>query len=166
MFNVRNKLKRNNGNSNTIEMLFIIIILFMVTITIIDTGIYFSNRYILSNAAQNGARIASVFGGVQANSISRQYGITDISPECNVIGVNSVVACSVLQELIQQKNDLIEIRIKKVECGPNVTTRIGDRTYCKIEYQYRGLPGFGLSFIDIAGNHEIIMTSESEVVHH
>ena len=52
MFNVRDKLKRNNGNSNTIEMLFIIIILFMVTITIIDTGIYFSNRYILSNAAQ------------------------------------------------------------------------------------------------------------------
>ena len=50
------------------------LLLIMVMITVIDAGMYFNTRYVMTNAAQNGARTAAVFGGVDPNAILKIWG--------------------------------------------------------------------------------------------
>lgn len=161
----RRRLKENKGAANTIEMIFIILLMFMFLVTILDMGLYFNNRSVITSAAQNGARTAAIFGGVQANSISNQYGITNISSECANFGITSVVACGVYDELKASTN-AVNVKVKSIVCGPDKTNKIGDRTYCRITYNYGGIPGSGLALAKFFGDNEVVMTSESEVVHH
>lgn len=139
-------------------------VLFMVMITVIDGGMYFNTRYVMTNAAQNGARVAAVFGGVDVNPISRKYGITSYPADCDRTISNSVVACTVAQELKEQKQS-VAATVSKITCGPGKTSKVGDRTYCEIEYAYTSIPGSSIGLAKFAGNTKVRMTAESEVVH-
>ena len=103
---LNNRVKNDNGEANTIEMIFIMLLLIMVMITVIDAGMYFNTRYVMTNAAQNGARTAAVFGGVEPNAISKKYGITSIPANCDQSIASSVVACTVVDELKTQKQSV------------------------------------------------------------
>ena len=155
------RLKNSKGASATIEMIFIILLLFLVATTVMDIGIYFNNRYTITNAAQNGARLAAVFGGTESNAVSQTYGINTVSQDCLDIGVNNPVACSVVQE-IKNGTKPVAITVTSVECGPNKTTKIGDRTWCNVKFIYHGLPAG--TFAAIRHEHTVQMTAESEVV--
>lgn len=158
------RVKNDRGDANTISMIFIMLLLIAVLFTVIDCGIYFNNRYIISNAAQNGARTGAIFGGTDANKISAKYGLTEVSSECASFGADSVVECSVYNEL-KESNQAVNTKVTKIECGPGKTTKIGERVYCEIEYEFKGTPGSGLALAKFFGKNRVRMTAESEVVH-
>lgn len=159
-----NRLKKDKGDANTISMIFVVFLLVVILFTVVDAGIYFNNRYIITNAAQNGARTAAIFGGTEANPISRKYGLTEISSDCRTFGVDSVVECSVYNEL-KESTQTVNVQVKSIECGPSKTSKIGDRTYCEIHYSFGGTPGSALALAKFFGENRVRMTAESEVVH-
>ncbi len=161
---LNNRVKNDNGEANTIEMIFIMLLLIMVMITVIDAGMYFNTRYVMTNAAQNGARTAAVFGGVEPNAISKKYGITSIPANCDQSIASSVVACTVVDELKTQKQS-VSGQVLRVDCGPGKTNKVGDRTYCEIDYNYRSIPGSAIGLANFSGKNTVKMTAESEVVH-
>ena len=154
---LNNRIKNDNGEANTIEMIFIMI-------TVIDAGMYFNTRYVMTNAAQNGARTAAVFGGVDPNAISKKYGVTSIPSNCDKSIASSVVACTVVDELKEQKQS-VSGQVLRVDCGPGKTSKVGDRTYCEIDYNYRSIPGSAIGLANFSGKNTVKMTAESEVVH-
>lgn len=158
------RIKEDRGDSNTISMIFIVFILMAILLTVIDAGLYFNNRYIIANAAQNGARTAAIFGGTTPNNISAKYGITSSTPECISFGAESIVECSVYNELKESKQS-VNVNVTSIKCGPGATTKIGDRTYCEIEYDFNGTPGSGMALAKFFGHNRVRMTAESEVVH-
>lgn len=157
------RLSEQKGASNTIELVFIILLLFAVAITIIDVGIYFNNRYVITNSAQNGARLVAVFGGTGNTNVAQAYGITDVTPECQSFHLDNAVECYVYNDL-KNSTGTVSTVIKKIDCGPTSTNVIGERVWCEVEYDYLGLPGSGLSFIQMYGTSRVRMTAESEVL--
>lgn len=158
-----NKLKNEHGASNTIEMIFVILALFSVLITVVDAGMYFNNRNIVSMAAQNGARIAAVYGGASETPIAKSYGISKVSSDCIAFGLDNPVECSVYNELASSVGT-VNAELLAINCGPNLTTLIGERTYCEIDYHYKGIPGSGIAIAQFFGRNKVRMTAESEVI--
>lgn len=140
------KQKSNSGESNTIAFLFTVMFLIALSITLIDTGIYFMERNVVTNAATNGARLVSVYGGtggVEGTPIAKAYG-TKIDGKC-VNNANPVV-CSVENEL--RGSPLTKATsVQSINCGPFNTASLGQRTYCEIKWSYQGVPGSALTFI-------------------
>lgn len=163
---IKNNIKSDSGVSATIEFIFLILILWSVLITIIDFGLYFNNRNIITNTAQNGARLAAVYGGASDTPVAKQYGSTNTSsPNCSRMGASNTVSCSVVRE-INETRGLVQTEVKRVNCGPGKTTKIGERTYCEITFQYKGIAGGNLSIASaLFGDTTIKMTAESEVVY-
>lgn len=156
-----NRLRSNKGASQTIEFLIIIIILFMALTMVLDFGMYFINRNVYTTAAQNGARLAAIYGGAGPTPIAQKYGRTTITSECSMIGANDPVSCAVVQDLLNG-NGTVASHITSVQCGPDETNRIGDRTWCEIHWYYEGVPG---SLISSLINENVTRVSaESEVV--
>lgn len=163
---IKNNIKSDVGASATIEFIFLILIVWSVLITIIDFGLYFNNRNIITNTAQNGARLAAVYGGASDTPVSRQYGITSpYGKNCTNVGARNTVGCSVMKE-IEGTKGLVQTEIKRINCGPDKTTKIGERTYCEVTFKYKGIAGGNISFASaLFGDTTIRMTAESEVVY-
>ena len=169
--NIMKRFSSDEANSATVEFILLLLVLFTILITILDFGMYFNNRAVIANSAQNGARLAAIFGGSTETSISKQYGsknwdgnrTTNMTQRC--IGVaNNPIACIVLEDLLDNKG-MVNTQIKRVDCGPGKTTGIGTRTWCEVSWEYKGLPGSSLSLLPNGyGKQKTKMTSESEVV--
>lgn len=153
----RKRIKGNRGDSNTVSMLFVILIIFFVALFVIDVGTYFMNRNVIVNSAQNGARLAAVYGGDSETPVAKKYGALSITSDCAKMDISTPVACNVLTEL---KNGSMtgHANVSNVSCGPVRTTKIGQRTWCEVNWQYKGF----LSFLD--GNHVVRASAESEVL--
>lgn len=165
---IKNNIKSDSGVSATVELLFMIIVLFGLLVTIIDFGLYFANRNVVTNSAQNGARLAAIYGGASDTSVSRQYGTTSVTSECSALGASNPVACSVFNEL-KETRGMTNVTIHRISCGPYRTSRIGERTWCQIDWSFQGVPGSALSFLSsLQGGRgwqsTTRMTAESEVV--
>jgi len=161
--NIKKNINSDTGASATVELMFIILFLFVILVTILDFGIYFSNRNVITNSAQNGARLAAVYGGSGDTPVARQYGTTKATPTCSSYGAGDNVSCSVLTDLMETKG-LTNVNIYSVECGPSKTSKIGERTYCSITWAYRGVPGSSMSLVGFYNKQVTKMTAESEVV--
>lgn len=169
--NIMKRFSSDKANSATVEFILLLLVLFAILITILDFGMYFNNRSVIANSAQNGARLAAIFGGSTETSISKQYGsknwdgnrTTNMTQRC--LGVaNNAIACIVLEDLLDNKG-MVNTQIKSVDCGPGKTTGIGTRTWCEVSWEYKGLPGSSLSLLPNGyGTQKTKMTSESEVV--
>ena len=169
--NIIKRFSSDKANSATVEFILLLLVLFAILMTILDFGMYFNNRSVIANSAQNGARLAAIFGGSTETSISKQYGsknwdgnrTTNMTQRC--IGVaNNAIACIVLEDLLDNKG-MVNTQIKSVDCGPGKTTGIGTRTWCEVSWEYKGLPGSSLSLLPNGyGTQKTKMTSESEVV--
>lgn len=169
--NLKKRFKRTNedrADSNTIAFIFVTLLLLMTTLTIIDVGTYFLNRTMVSNAAMNGARLTSVYGGtggVNGTSISAAYGTSVSGCKNN----SNPVVCSVERELAN--TSMIDVRLgsksvgasNAIVCGPTTTSKIGERTYCQITWTYKGMPGSALSFARRNPTSVTKMSAESEV---
>lgn len=158
------RIRDDSGAHTTIEFIILILVFFAILMTVLDIGMFFNNRSIIYNAAGNGARLVAVFGGTDPNRISTQYSVVGMTSNCNSSAINSEVACSVYEELLQS-NTSVNSSITNISCGPNRTAGIGDRTFCEVTYKYHGLPGSGLSVVRLFGkDYRVRVTSESEVV--
>lgn len=161
----KEKAKTNNAESNTVAFLFVMVFSLMLTITIIDTGIYFLNRNIMSTAATNGARLVAVYGGTgntaDGTPIAKAYG-SKADPSC--VNKANPVVCSVEKEL---KGSPVSgnTSIKSISCGPVNTDKIGVRTWCEIKWQYDGMPGSAMSFIKGNQVNTTRLSAESEVIY-
>lgn len=154
---MRKRVRGDGGASATIEFLLMLIIIIFIFVVVIDSGLYFLTRNILTNAAQNGARLAAIYGGASDTPISREYGTRIIHPQCANAGANNLVSCSVVAE-IAEGGMTDAVRVSEVKCGPAKTTQIGERTWCEIKWRFRGLSGA------FRGQQTIRGTAESEVL--
>lgn len=162
---IKQKSKSSKGLSDIISLMFVWIMILIILMTIVDVGIWFSNRTAVIDAAQDGARLAAVFGGVDENEISSQYGVQDKMPTvCSQNGAKNRVECAVILALAANKQTT-NTKITKIECGPGRTSGIGDRTYCEVHYRYNGVPMSGLSFIHLSRDNVVRVSSGTEVVH-
>lgn len=162
---IKKKLQSDNGSANTVELIMIFLFLFIILISVIDFGLYFSNRNVVVNTAQNGARLAAIYGGASNTTIAKTYGRTAVGHDCVAVGANNPVSCSIYKDLKESKG-LTNTSVSKVDCGPNVTTKIGDRTYCEITWSYKGVLGENASLANRLFTNQVTrMTAESEVVH-
>lgn len=169
MKNFRNLLRKrkdsDRGDSNTISFLATMLFLVMLTITLIDVSVYMVNQNIMNNAATNGARLVSVYGGTGRDStgtpISRRYG----AQVSNCVNTANPVVCSVENEL-KGTTSMGPVKVKSVTCGPQATKRLGEATYCEIQWTYAGIPGSALSFIKPKNQVQVTrLTAESEVIY-
>lgn len=164
---LKNKTKREDGASSTIEFLFAMSFLLLITITIIDSGIYFANRNIITNSTQNGARLVSLYGGVggsdkKGTPINQRYGNATVSG-CSAAGNSNPVACNVENEL--KRAPLVNVQVQSITCGPSKTGKLGERTWCEVSWNYPGLPGSARTLIARnSENTKTIMSAESEVI--
>lgn len=160
---LKSRLQENRGDSNTISLLFSVVILCMFTITILDMGMYNADRNAVIGATQNGARLAAIYGGVgdgnEGTPIAQAYGASDTS-DCTM-GKNPVT-CAVEREL--RAAGLTNGVVKSIDCGPGKTPEIGDRTYCEVKWLSKGLPGSAMSFIQRNPENVTKQTAESEVI--
>lgn len=159
---IKNNVRSDDGASATIELIIIMILLFICLMSVIDYGVYFNNRNVITNTAQNGARLAAVYGGSGDTPVAREYGVRNVTSECSRVGAKDNVSCSVFNELKETKG-LTNVTIHNVTCGPNKTSKIGERTYCSISWSNRSVGG-SLSFANLIKRQETRMTAESEVV--
>lgn len=154
---LRKRIKGDKGDSNTVSMLFVLLIIFFVAMFVMDVGTYFMNRNVIVNSAQNGARLAAVYGGDSETPVAKKYGALSITPDCAKMNISTPVACNVLTEL-KNGSTTGHTNISNVSCGPTKTTKIGQRTWCEISWRYKGF----LSFLN--GDHTVRASAESEVL--
>jgi hypothetical protein len=146
------RIRNERSDSNTIEFLIMILLIFGIFLMFSDFGLYFLNRNIITNAAQNGARLAAVYGGTSGTSIEQEYGT-----ETNCSESDSAVGCTVINEL-KETGLGKSAKVSEVTCGPGKTKKIGERTYCSITWKFKG-------FTDLLDKPQTtIASSESEVI--
>lgn len=158
-------LREENGASATIEFILLTLILFAIMVTVLDFGLYFNNRFIVSNATQNGARLVAIYGGTDDTPILKKYGTKNITPTCTQLmdGKPNAPGCQIVNELEHSKGK-VNIKVHSVSCSPELTSSIGEITSCTVTWEYRGIPGSALSLVKGFKNNVTRLTSESEVV--
>jgi len=184
MMNYLNKRRKSDkADSSIVSMIILFPIVFAVMITLIDVSIYFSNRSIIQSVARDGARTIAILGGngnaTQATPLEVQYGL-DRDASCAeaangwtdaVTSTSSAVECNILSTLNMNKG-LVAVDVTSVHCTPEITSSIGQRTTCTIEWSYNSVPGSALSLVreepsysapPALSNNTTTGTSESEV---
>jgi len=164
---IKKNLKSDSGLSGTIEFINLILILWVVLVSVIDFGLYFTDRNIMTNAAQNGARLAAVYGGAGDTPVARQYGKITKSPLCSKYSgkiTNNIVSCQVAEE-IANTTGLVNAEVEKIDCGPDKTSSLGERTYCKVDWKYKGVAGYISFAYPLFNTTHLNMTAETEVVY-
>lgn len=168
---LRRRIDSNSGAASTIEFIFIIMFLFIFMMSVIDLGIYFSDRNTITNTAQNGARLVSIYGGSSNTTISKAYGLSKITPECNKVNANGPAACGMIQQLENQGSSTIDLQVKSARCYVNPANsqeektdvdKLSDRPTCTITWEYPGLPGSALTIFSSLRNKNNISTTTTE----
>lgn len=164
---IKKNLRSDSGLSGTIEFIYLILILWTVLVSVIDFGLYFNDRNIMTNAAQNGARLAAVYGGAGNTPVAKQYGKTNKSTLCTKYAgkiTNNIVSCQVAEE-IANTTGLVNADVEKIDCGPDKTSSLGQRTYCKVDWKYKGVAGYISFAYPLFNTTHLNMTAETEVVY-
>lgn len=168
------EMRSDDADSTVISTVLVFPILLMMLITMIEMPIFFSNRNLLQNDLRQGARTAAILGGNGANPANRlaatyadkaacstRVDLTDASGGRTgsqvitsvysggkrVVKSNKdVVACETAVGIVQNKG-YIAFNVYNVNCGPDLTSRIGQSTWCEADYYYDGIPGGAMSLI-------------------
>lgn len=138
---IKKKVKSDEGASTTIEFIWISLVLFMAFLIIMDFGMYFINTNIVTASAQNGARLAAVYGGTaESNSIYEEYGNKnyEIGGGGSVLNNSSSPVEQAVAEELNNANG-ISLEINGIECGPDQVQKVGTRTYCTVNWSYKNL---------------------------
>lgn len=146
----KKKSRDETGAASTIEMIIIIPILWIMTMLIIDVGFYVHNKNVILSAAQEGARLTSLYGGSATTGKSKTL-------KDNLGG----------QIPFQQVKDAAEkglVGAKVVgnpSCTPNNATSVGQQVSCTVTWEYKG---FG-SIIKFPSSIKTQAYSTSELRH-
>lgn len=153
LFKNSKRKKNESGAVSTVELLIIFPLLFFMVLSAIDAGFYLSNRYVISSALKEGARVTGIYGGT-GTRIGAQYGVSG--------GPAKIVQTT----LESNRKSLVQVTYSNssIKCGPNKTAKVGDITYCEINWRYDGLPGGSILSLIPRGEYETMrITSISEV---
>ena len=162
------KLRKDRGDSTLVSTVIVIPLIVAILITIIDTSMYFSNRAFLINATRDAVRTVAIFGGNGSNAsetpLERAYG-ANYSPCAGNLRSNPMIdtpydpatsstniECQLMTNLGASAG-LVNVKIKDVKCGPNISTFIGQQAYCEVSWTYDGVPGSGLTLLRSSGNN-------------
>ena len=168
------RLKSDRGDS-LVSAVFVIPIMFMLIVTAVDFSLYLTNRSQIQSVARDGARTVAIMGGdgtaTMGTPIEAKYGqsrataCTGLSGgiASNAFTNNSTpIECNIIRGL-NESNGIVNATVKSVNCTPNVTTFIGQRVTCEVQWEYGGIAG---SFFSIVRKDNMSVTAgsaESEV---
>lgn len=143
---LRGRLGSDRGDSLVTAILVFPLVMSLI-VTGVDFGFYLNNASVVKHATRDGARTISILGGDKANVISNKYGAAmPQSTEVNCGGL-SVTECHIKERLMGRQNQLVQADVDSVKCGPDVTSAVGEQTWCTVRWRYRGLPWSTLGFI-------------------
>lgn len=160
---MKNRIKSDSALSHTFEMMLGMVLLATVISLIIEGAMFFNNRRTVMSAAQNGARIAAVVGGADSNALIKKYGTPkeEASPKlAKALKTDNYVSRLVLRDLEKDKSGM-SLRLQSIECGPEKTSKLGERTYCTIEWDYDHVISFNGSKSRL---HRVTASAETEVI--
>lgn len=168
------KMRQDRGDSTLVSTIIIIPLVIAILITIVDTSMFFSNRAFLVNATRDAARTVAIFGGdgtpAAETPLERAYGsATDpcagnirqyarVDTAYDPFVASSDIECQLMMNLVGTAG-LVNVRVIDVQCGPNITTFIGQQVFCEVAWNYDGVPGSGLTFLRSAGNARLASSS-------
>lgn len=165
------KIKSDKADS-LVSAVIILPMMFFMLITTVDFGVYMSNRATIQAVARDGARTVAIMGGDGTAStgtpLEAAYGQSR-STSCDsarkgiasnaVKNSSSAIDCSVMGAL-NNSTGLVNVEISSVNCGPNISSYIGQRAFCEIKWSYGGIPGSAMSFTR-ADNGEQILAGQN-----
>lgn len=152
------RIKKDNGAIGTVEFLLLFTLIIFLLLIIIDFGLMFSNKVVITNAVQNGARLVAVYGGENDTKISREYGAKTVTTACTKFNATGNGSCAVANELANGGLNS-QVTIKKIQCGPGKARLIGERTWCSVDWEFKTISGI-IQF----GPQQSKASAESEVV--
>lgn len=137
---VFNKIKNDKAAANSVSFIVIIFFVMMIMVAFVDLGVYFNVKNEMQSAAENGARNVALYGGTNTT-------LRDIK--------NAKDATEVVRDSINVKfkggtgNTSKTVEVQTVTCGPDKGISAGDKVWCEVVYNYKGLIGnkglFGLA---------------------
>lgn len=156
------KIRSDRGGAEIVSAVFLVVVVVALLYTFIDFSIYFYNRSVMQSTVKETARTVAIMGGngtaTTDTPIGSRYGATrgemcnnDVknSPKTRTAldhnGQSTPIECSGLQSFAHG-NTLIGVTIRDYKCTPSMTTRIGQRVSCTVNWDYEGLPGSGMNF--------------------
>jgi len=161
------KRKRDKGDSTLVSTVIVLPIIVAILITIMDTSIYFSNRAVIVNSTRDAARTIAIFGGdgnaTKETPLEKAYG-SGVDPCAGNLRSNPMIATAYdpatsssdvecqLMKNIGTSAGLVNVVVKDVQCGPEVSTFIGQQAYCEVAWSYAGVPASGLTLLRAGGN--------------
>lgn len=159
---MKNRIKSDDAFSTTFELMLAMVLLVTGICLIIEGAMYFNNRRTVMSAAQNGARIAAVIGGAEDNPLVRKYGVEKEKPSAKLekaLKTNNYVSRLVLRDLEKDKSGM-SLQVQSIECGPAKTTKLGERTYCTIVWDFDHV----IRIFREPSTHVVTASAETEVI--
>lgn len=167
------RLKSDRGDGELITLIIALPLLLTVVFTIIAGAIYFENRSTVNDVTRSSARTVAILGGTSANALSNKYGQT-ASDACATVGdypmvkqaysakSSTAIECNLMKSLATTKG-LVNVTVTKVSCDPTVTTYVGQRVSCVVNWKNKGVSTLGLNFIGLPVDSVSVGTAQSEV---
>jgi Flp pilus assembly protein TadG len=169
------KWRKDRGDSTLVSTIIVIPLIVAILITIVDTSMFFSNRAYIVNATRDAARTIAIFGGdgtpTTETPLEHAYGsVSDpcaglksnpmIAVKADPYTANTDVECQLMANLASSAG-LVNTKITGVECGPNVSTFIGQQAYCDVTWSYAGVPASGLTLLRAGGNTKFASSEDN-----
>jgi Flp pilus assembly protein TadG len=123
--------------------------LWAIIMTVIDMGVFFNDRTLLTADLRDGARTVAIFGGT--SSSDSQNLIEAYGAQCSggYATSSDTVSCLVSKKIAANKG-YSAITISDITCGVDgdaKNVKIGTATWCQAKYQYSGFPGSALGLL-------------------
>lgn len=144
--------RSDSGATFTIEFMFIFVVIFVLFMAMVDLGLYFNNRSLITNMTQDAARTVAIHGGDSTKITVSKY--NNVSPSVQLRNA-----------LNSQYSGNRMITISSVTCSPRgeVKESSRDKTVsCSVTWTYSGLVG-GSPFRMSPNTTTTTMYSVSEV---
>lgn len=145
----RSRHNSDEGDSIIITSLLLLPVMFFIIISAIDMGLYFNSQAVIERSAQDAARTSILYGGAGSlgyhtvledqysnAAVSRSH-LSQLSSDVG-FAVNNSVEYALVNDLLGAKTALAEL--ENVRCAPAGLNRVGDVSYCDVEWSYDGLP--------------------------
>ena len=124
----------------------------LIMVSFIDMGMYFNVKNEMQSAAENGARNVALYGGTA----------TSLRATKKATKAETVVSNSI-NDKFQKGGRSKTVTVKNISCEPGGGVAAGDKVWCRVEYQYKGLIGNKGLFFKSDQNVIVEGSSVSEV---
>jgi Flp pilus assembly protein TadG len=173
--NIRKKSQEDKGES-VLTAIIVLPLMFFTIMTGVDMSIMMANKATIETMADNAARTIAIVGGngnaSQATPLEKRYAFMhDCSSDypAGVSATSTAIECQLGKSLIDANLVALEVLPQApdnrngIACTPEKTTFIGQDVTCTVAWEYKGLPGSGLSFMQFTNAMKTEGHARSEV---